>query len=159
MAYLIDGNNLIGHIFPEKLRDPASKLSLISSLLIFQRIKKRKITLVFDGPPVPELIDENLRTKAFSVVFPDLDENADQIIKRIIEKQSDLRKFYVVSSDREIRSFARASGAKSLTCEKFSKLLASAMKSYQKSMDAKKEEISLSSVDVDHWLHIFGDKK
>ncbi len=159
MAYLIDGNNLIGHIFPEKLRDPTSKLSLVSSLLIFQRIKKRKITLVFDGTPVPDLIDENLRTKVFSVVFPDMDENADQVIKRIIEKQTDLRKFYVISSDREIRSFARASGAKSLTCEEFSKLLKSAMKSYQKSMDAKKEETSLSPLEVDHWIQIFGDKK
>lgn len=159
MAYLIDGSNLIGHLFPEKLRDPASKTSLISSLLTFQRIKKRKITVVFDGPLDPDLIDKNLRTRTFSVVFPDLDENADHVIKRIIENQTDMRKFYVVSTDREIRSFAKARGAKSLTCEEFTKLLESALKSYQKSLDAKKEEISLSPLEVDHWTQIFGDKK
>ncbi len=159
MAYLIDGNNLIGHISPEHLRDPISKHSLISSLLIFQRFKKTKITLVFDGPPDPDLINKNLRKKTFSVLFPDIDENADLVIKRMIEEQTDLRRFYVVSSDREIRTFAKAKGAKSLNCDEFSKLLRSVLKKYKKYQETKKEDISLSPLEVDQWLHIFGNKK
>lgn len=159
MAYLIDGNNFLGYISPELLRNQKSKFFLISKLLIFKRVRKTKITLVFDGIPDPDLIDKNLRTKAFSVLFPDMDENADQAIKRIIEKQTDLRKFYVVSSDREIRRFAKAKGAKSLTCEEFSKLLKSALKTHKKAMEVKKEKISLSPLEVDHWLQIFGNEK
>jgi len=159
VAYLIDGNNLIGYISPEHLRDPKTKLSLISNLLIFQRFKRTKIYVVFDGTPDPDLIDKDLQKKALSVLFPDIDENADLVIKRMIEKQTDLRRFYVVSSDREIRNFAKAKGAKSLRCDEFSKLLRSVLKRYKKSLEAKKEDISLSPLEVDHWLHIFESKK
>ena len=159
MAYLIDGSNLIGYISPEHLRDPKTKRSLLSHLRIFQRFKRTKVYVVFDGTPDLELIEKDLQKKALSVLFPDIDENADLVIKRMIEKQTDLRRFYVVSSDREIRTFAKEKGAKSLHNDEFLKLLRSVLKRYKKTLEAKKEDISLSPLEVDQWLHIFEDKK
>ena len=160
MAYLIDGNNLIGYIWPSRLRDPKSKHILISQLLIFKRLKKTKIYLVFDGHPCLDMEIDKLQKKSLSVIFPALlEENADQTIKRIIEKQTDLRRFFVVSSDREIRRFTKAKGAKSLNSREFHRLLKTSLKEYRKSLETKKEEITLSPLEIDHWSEIFKGKK
>ena len=159
MAYLIDGNNLIGHLWPSRLRDPKSKHILISQLLIFKRLKKTKIYLVFDGPPLLDMEIDKLQEKSLSVIFPALEEDADQAIKRIIEKQTNLRRFFVVSSDREIRRFSKAQGAKSLYSREFHRLLKTSLKEYRKSLEAKKEEITLSPLEIDHWSEIFKRRK
>lgn len=156
MPYLIDGNNLIGHIPSLELSDPTSKHHLVAQLWIFQKAKNTKIILVFDGPPDPDLYGERLQSKAFSVIWPDWEESADTVIKRHIKKQTDLRHFFVVSSDREIKSFARANKAQVLDCGEFHKLLKAALKEYKKAKSMSKEEVTLSPLEVDHWLEIFG---
>lgn len=159
MAYLIDGNNLIGYLWPSRLRDPKSKYILISQLLIFKRLKKTKIYLIFDGPPLPDMEIDKLQKKSLAVIFPALEENADQVIKRIIEKQTYLRRFFVVSSDREIRRFTKAKGAKSIDSREFRRLLKTSLKEYRKSLEMKKEEIILSPLEVDQWREIFERRK
>ena len=51
MAYLIDGNNLLGRIAPHELREPAGRDGLVVRLLAFQRVTRARIHLVFDGNP------------------------------------------------------------------------------------------------------------
>jgi predicted RNA-binding protein with PIN domain len=156
MPYLIDGSNLIGHSPHLDLSDPRSKKKLVAQLAIFQAIKKTKIILVFDGPPDPDLVGEKFRRKEFSVFWPDMEESADTVIERWIEKQTDLRHLTVVSSDREIKTFAKMNGAKVLDCEKFHQLLKSALKEHKESKSMNKEDVTLSPLEVDHWLEIFG---
>jgi predicted RNA-binding protein with PIN domain len=156
MPYLIDGSNLIGHISTLELSDPQSKLRLVSQLLKFQTTKKAKIILVFDGPPDPDLVGENFQKKEFAIIWPDREESADTIIKQTIEKQTDLRHLYVVSSDREIKTFARVNRAKVLDCKDFHKLMKTALKEYKESQALDKEDTTLSRLQVDHWLEIFG---
>jgi predicted RNA-binding protein with PIN domain len=157
MPYLIDGSNLIGHIPTLDLSDPKSKHRLVAQIMIFQEAKKTKIILVFDGPPDPELFGEKFRRKEFSIVWPDIEESADTVLKQWIEKQTDLRHFYVVSSDREIKSYARVNRAKVLTCKEFYDLLKRTLKEYKESKAMNKEDVTLSPLEVDHWLEIFGD--
>lgn len=159
MAYLIDGNNFIGYISPSKLKDQRSRYDLASKLLIFQRLKRTKILLVFDGPLDQNLMTENLQKKSFSVIYPSFDEDADIMIKKIISKQTDLRRFYVVSSDREIKNFAKEKGAKSLNCKEFNQKLKTTLKEYRKSLETKKKAITLSPLEVKQWLKIFKNKK
>jgi len=156
MPYLIDGSNLIGHSPYLDLSDPMSKRRLVAQLAIYQATNKTKIILVFDGPPDPDLIGEKFRRKEFSILWPDTEESADTVIKRWVEKQTDLRHFYVVSSDREIKTIARMNGAKVLDCEEFHKLLKTALKEYKESKSMNKEDVTLSPLEVDHWLEIFG---
>ncbi|UCE39938.1 MAG: NYN domain-containing protein [Candidatus Aminicenantes bacterium] len=157
MPYLIDGSNLIGHMPNLELSDPKSKHRLAAQLLIFQKTKRTKIILVFDGPLDPDLFGEKFKRKEFSILWPDLEESADTRIKQWIEKQTDLRHLYVVSSDREIKSFAQRTGAKVLDCEEFHKLLKTALKESKESQAMNKEDITLSPLEVDHWLDIFGE--
>jgi predicted RNA-binding protein with PIN domain len=157
MPYLIDGSNLIGHSPHLKLADPQSKRRLVAQLAIFQETKRTKLILVFDGPPDHELVGEKFQRKELSILWPDMDESADTVIKRWVEKQTDLRHFYVVSSDREIKSFAKESGAKAMDCEEFHKLLKATLKEFKETNAMNKEDISLSPLEVDQWQKIFGD--
>lgn len=156
MPYLIDGSNLIGHIPTLELRDPKSKHRLVAQLLAFQVIKKTKIFLVFDGPPDHDLLEKNPHRSDFAILWPNQEESADTLISQWVQKQTDLRHFYVVSSDREIKTFARESGAKILDCKEFHKLLKTALKEYKESQAMEKEDITLSPLELDHWLEIFG---
>ena len=157
MPYLIDGSNLIGHIPTLDLSDPKSKHRLVAQIKIFQEAKRTKIILVFDGPPDPDFFGEKFRGKEFSIVWPDLDESADTVLKQWIERQTDLRHFYVVSSDREIKSYARVNGAKVFTSKEFHNLLKRTLKEHKESKAMNKEDVTLSPLEVDHWLEIFGD--
>lgn len=159
MAYLIDGNNFIGHISPYNIKDPRNKFHLVSKLLIFQRIKKTRIFLVFDGAPDQNLTGENFQKKNFNITFPHFNQNADGVIKEIISKQTDLRRFFVVSSDREIKRYAKEKGAKSLGCKEFNHELKAILKEHKKSLEAEKKVSPPSPLEISHWQKIFKNKK
>lgn len=93
------------------------------------------------------------------MITPPAGENADILIKEIISQQKDLKKFFVVSSDREIKNFARNRGAFTLTCKEFDIRLKKTLKQYQNAQYKKKKEIHLSPLEVNHWLNIFKRKK
>jgi predicted RNA-binding protein with PIN domain len=138
------------------LSDPQSKHRLVAQLSLFQAIKKTRIILVFDGHPDPELCGKKFRQKEFSLIWPDSENSADPLIMKLIEKQTDLRHFFVVSSDREIQDFARQNKARVLDCGDFHNVLKAALKKYKESMAMEKEDSTLSPLEMDHWLSIFG---
>ena len=61
MAYLIDGNNLLGHLFPGAHRDPDNRLKLVRRLIAFQRFTRSRVILVFDGPPSADVDSRTTR--------------------------------------------------------------------------------------------------
>jgi predicted RNA-binding protein with PIN domain len=158
VPYLIDGNNLLGFITPSKFKDQRAKHDLVLRLQTFQKLKRTKIILVFDGHPDPNLPLKTYREKKFLVLFPPPDQNADQVIKEIILKQTDLRRFFVVSSDREIKNFAQAKGAKALSCKDFSRQLSKSLKENKKAREEEKNVSPPSPLEVDQWLEIFKGK-
>ncbi len=93
------------------------------------------------------------------MIFPSFDQDADDAIKEIISKETDLRRFFVVSSDREIKNFAKAKGAKSLSCKEFERELKSALKEHRESQAKEKKAPPPSSLEIDQWLKIFKKKK
>ena len=159
MPYLIDGNNLIGHMPDLSLKNRVDRYRLISRLLNFQRVKKTRIILVFDGPPDENFAPDKFQGIPFSVRFPAMDENADMVIQEIISQETDLRQFFVVSTDREIRRFASASGAKSLKCEEFLRELKAARREHRENAEMEKQEEFPSPLEVKHWTEIFRIKK
>lgn len=159
MTYLIDGNNFIGHSRFLELEDPRSKRILVSQLSIFKTYQRTKIILVFDGPPDPSVNEKTKDIQSFRIINPQIGENADTLIKEIISQQEDLKKFFVVSSDREIREFARGRGAQVLSCPEFSRKLRRVLKEIPKTQGKQKKEPRLSPLEVDHWIEIFKQKK
>ncbi|MFQ6069260.1 MAG: NYN domain-containing protein [Candidatus Aminicenantales bacterium] len=159
MAYLIDGNNFLGYTSPSTRNSLRTRQNLIAKLLKFQEIKNTRIILVFDGAPQLELISQKLRTRRFNLLFPHPGENADERIKEIISRESDLRRFYVVSSDRAIRSYTQSKGARSLRCEEFNRELRKALKVYRNKLDEKKNFPSPTRLETAHWLEVFKKKR
>jgi len=93
------------------------------------------------------------------VVFPPAGQNADSVIKEITSKQTDLRRFFVVSSDREIQIFAKAKGANILSSKDFNRELKAKLKEHQKYLQNAKGTSPPSLLELNQWLKIFGNKK
>lgn len=159
MPYLIDGNNFLGYTAPDNFRDKRSKVRLVYQLLIFQRMKRTKVLLVFDGAPDEKLTDMRFQEKKFSIIYPPLGQNADETIKDIISRQTDLRKFFVVSSDFELKNFAKAKGARPLSSKEFSRELRRALKENRKAAELSKEVSPLTRLELNHWLQIFEKRR
>ena len=159
MAYLIDGNNFIGFTDQAALSTADSRPKLISKLLKFQSVVKSRVLLVFDGPPDFFMEKLNKNKKKFKVIFPQTNQTADEVIKEIITQETDLRRFFVVTDDREIKSFARSKGAKLLSCRDFKNNLREAMKKYREKAEMKKTESLLTPLEIKHMTEIFKTKK
>jgi predicted RNA-binding protein with PIN domain len=159
VAYLIDGNNYIGYTSSFDRKDPRSKYELVSKLFIFQKQKRTRIILVFDGAPDLNLLEKRFQKKNFSVVYPIAGQDADDTIKKIISKQTDLRRFFVVSSDREIQIFAKAKGARALSTKDFSRELKTELKKHKRHLQNEKRTSPLSPLEINQWIEIFNNKK
>jgi predicted RNA-binding protein with PIN domain len=95
MGYLIDGNNVLGHLFPGEIRDPRSRYALVFRLLAFQKVRRARLDLVFDGPADGDLARVHSQGKKFFVHFAAPGQSADDVIKELIVRQTDLRRFFV----------------------------------------------------------------
>jgi len=157
MAYLIDGNNLIGSIPTLELGDPTSRNRLLARLEIFRKVEKNRIIVVFDGPPDLKTITN--KKNPISVFYPDYDQNADAVIKELIKKETDMRRFFVVSSDREIQDFARLNKAKPINCADFNRLMKAAFKEYKNISELEKHEPTPSPYEVELWSDLFKEEK
>ena len=115
--------------------------------------------MVFDGTPDLNLLDERFQKKNFSVVFPPAGQNADSVIKEITSKQTDLRRFFVVSSDREIQIFAKAKGANILSSKDFNRELKAKLKEHQRYLQNEKRTSPPSLLELNQWIKIFDNKK
>ncbi len=158
MAYLIDGNNLLGHTIPPAYRDPQHRYDLARRLLIFQRVTRSRIILVFDGPPDPRLTEVEVPGGKFTVLFPPPGETADAVIRGLIESLIDRRRLFLVSSDRELRSLARGRGAQVLTCGEFNAMLKETLKKHRSAQEMTKRSEEHSPLEIDLWSDLFTKK-
>lgn len=157
MAYLIDGNNLMGQADPYFKLDLNSRQRLISRLLLFQKKTRCRIYLVFDGRPPLEEPVIRLNPK-FTVLFPEPGQSADQLIAGLLAWKKDRRYFTVVSSDRGVQEVARSRGAKSLPSQEFLKELKQTLKAFKKERELEKEDEDSSPLEISLWDEIFSKR-
>ena len=117
---LIDGYNLL-HQIPELAflmeEDPEeARRALIGKLQTYQRLRRHRITVVFDAWNDPEP-RHRVTIKGVQVVFTAPGETADDYLKRVAVKEKE--RAVVVTSDREIRSYVETYGAVSVTARDF----------------------------------------
>jgi len=159
MAYLIDGNNLLGALFPGQHRDPENKRKLVRRLIAFQRSRRSRIILVFDGAASADAEAMAAGRERFDIVHPPPGENADQAIGEILEGMTDLRKLVVVSSDREIRTFARLKGAVLMSAPEFKSELNRTLKARREDKEMEKGEPGPTSLEVNLWSQLFKERR
>jgi predicted RNA-binding protein with PIN domain len=159
MAYLIDGNNFLGFAFPGQHRDPENRMALVRKLLAFRKFTGSRVVLVFDGRVSDDLAALAGGEEKFRVIQPPEDASADDVIRDVIDRQKDRRRLFVVSSDREIRSYAREAGAQPLTCRDFAVELKGVLKVRKLKREMDKPEPRASAMELGLWIDVFGDKR
>jgi predicted RNA-binding protein with PIN domain len=155
MPYIIDGNNLIGCCPEIEIADPQSRDKLISIILTFQEAKNVKITIVFDGAS-EKWGNKTPITPKLTVIFPHFGRTADDEIKSIIDGYSNQHEVMLISSDRELKDFAKDKGIKTVNSIEFYYDLKKAARKTNKNREIQKRvEARLSQSEVEQWLKIF----
>jgi len=147
LTYIIDGYNLINHpLFSQKLRkskDPRIGLAESISTGRLCGSAKNKVIIVFDGyPPVQQY---RQAVANIEMLFSK-DATADARIKKILEQAANPKVLAVVSDDKEIKFFARACLAKTLSIEEFAQVKKERSKG-QKDKDLSKDALSYSQME------------
>lgn len=153
MPYLIDGHNLIAGLPDIDLDDPNDEAQLVNKLKGFAAKTRKKCTVIFDGG-LPGGTSA-LSTHSVTVVFAASERsNADSLIKRRVRRTADASKWTVVSSDREIISFAQAHRMKHISSSQFARLLQSS----EPEQETRGEEIhpTVSEEEIDEFYRAFG---
>lgn len=127
MAYIIiDGYNLIGiaHNSLEKARN-----DIVEKLCQYSSLKEHDVTIVFDGWKDGQNVETKIRIDNVNIIYSRLGEKADFVIKKILSEGT--RPWIVISSDREISSFANRKELVSLMSDEFERKLYSALYSVE----------------------------
>src|SRR5262249_42762057 len=122
MAYIVDGNNVMGQT-PGWHRDKTkARRALLDKLAAFARIKKARITVVFDGRPDRGL-PEASAFRGVKILFAEPGGDADARIAKIVEATPDRSGLTVVTSDRSLQFRVRSRGASVIRSGEFRKQL------------------------------------
>ena len=155
MAYLIDGNNLIGSAPDFSLADPESRGKMVSLIRKFQESKNTKITVFFDGEPQSSELKNPINAK-LTVVYPRYGLTADDEIKRMLDNYQQHKEIILVTTDRELKKYAKDKGARTINSIEFYFTLKKAFLSQGKKEETLKRVHTLvSQNEVEQWLKIF----
>jgi predicted RNA-binding protein with PIN domain len=155
MPYIIDGNNLIGCAPDFSLGDPEARGKMVAIIRKFQESKNAKVTVVFDGEPRGSEWRNPINSK-LTVVYPRYGLSADDEIKRMLESYQHARETVLVTTDRELKAFAKDMGVRTVNSIEFYFLLKKAFASQGKKEETlKRVNTRVSKNEVEQWLKIF----
>lgn len=125
MHIIVDGYNLIRQSDTlrgcERISLEAGRQALLRSLDGYRKLRGHRITVVFDGWVGGSPREERDRAGGMDIIYSRLGEKADEVIKRLLQRGSE--EIMVVTSDREIASFAARRGKSSIASAAFASLL------------------------------------
>jgi len=126
---IIDGYNLIRRSSSLSTLDQQDmqlgRATLLDTLETYKRIKRHKITVVFDGTNASPFALQKNQIKGIKVKFSRSGETADTVIKRMAV--SEREKALVVSSDLDLVNFAASMGAATISSSAFEEKIAMAV--------------------------------
>jgi uncharacterized protein len=145
--YIIDGNNLIGKItsiFKLQQKDKqGSREKLAYMIDNYFHDKNARVTIHFDG--YKQLPIKLTNTK---IIYSD-SKTADEKIKNQIELSNNPKNINVVTSDSNLREFARVCSSTVIKSEEFIEII------QRKDTDDEKKIIEKMKDDVEEWKQLF----
>jgi len=154
MHYLIDGYNLIHRIdsYRSKLGKSLeeARQTLLIQLSSFRAASGSEITIVFDGAAS----GGSLRS-GISILFSNLPNKADELIKRMVDQNKSKQSLTVVSSDREVTWYAKGCGCSIMTAESFYQKMKTRKSEASASDLQEKSDPQLSPREISEWMKIF----
>ena len=125
MHIIVDGYNLIrqSDLFRHSERKSLEqgRNALIRSLAAYRKIRGHRVTVVFDGWEGGSPSEERDLAGGVEIIYSRLGEKADEVIKRLLQEGSE--ESLVVTSDREIATFATRRGKTAIAAASFDALL------------------------------------
>ena len=110
---------------------------LLNMLAAYKKIKRHKITVVFDGTNAPFISQLRDKIKGIEIKFSRIGELADTVIKRMALTERE--KALVVSSDMEIVNAVASQGASTISSPMFEEKIAMAEYMSAKGIDSENE--------------------
>jgi len=161
MPLLIDGFNLI-YKFPEleknmyrgKLKE--ARLGLIEILFDYNKIKKTKIGIVFDGKR--DLSDKTKQEQIKGMqIYYSHDFSADHLIREFVKKDPNPRMITVVTSDRELTFRLNPFKPEIIKSEDFAELILKKLKEHSlpPAKPEKEDDPFLSQEEIGFWEKMF----
>jgi predicted RNA-binding protein with PIN domain len=148
VPYLIDGNNLLGSWGGPRGQDDR-RAEVVRRVAAFCRARGAKATLVFDGHPLrPEMAAQNLGPVSLRVPPPG--EDADTVIRELLDRAPRAADYVVVTSDKALYSYAKTMGAQVLRAHEWN-AIERRLPSSAKVVSEKPERED----DVEGWLRRF----
>ncbi|MEA3417393.1 MAG: NYN domain-containing protein [Thermodesulfobacteriota bacterium] len=118
---IIDGYNLIRQSDSLSVIDrrdiQSGREALLDTLAEYRKIKKHKITVVFDGTNAPSFSSRVEKLNGVKILFSRKGELADTVIKRMAATERE--KALIVSSDLDIVNYAESQGAATISSPEF----------------------------------------
>jgi len=149
MPYLIDGNNLLGS-WGGPGKEDDRRHEVVRRVAAFCRARGSRATLVFDGHPLRhEMAAQDLGPLTLRVPPPGQD--ADRVIRELVERASRPADWVVVTSDKALYSYVRTLGASVLRAHEWNALDRRVSPAAPKASEKPEQED-----DVAGWLRKFG---
>ena len=149
MAYILDGNNVMGQT-PGWHRDrAAARKRLLDLIARFANIKKVRTIAVFDGAP-DQGIPDGSGYRGVRVLYAERGSDADSRIEQLVESSRDRRGLTVVTSDRRLALAVRSLGAKVMRSGDFRRLVDDTL---EKQVEGGER---IEEASVNEWLRYFG---
>lgn len=122
MAYLVDGNNVMGQRVGWHRDKAGARRRLMSDLARFARSERASVSVVFDGAPEDHFPDGS-DFMGVRVHYAARGSDADGRIKHMVDDERERRTLVVVTSDRKLADYVRRSGVRILRAGEFRKRL------------------------------------
>jgi predicted RNA-binding protein with PIN domain len=141
---LIDGYNLMAKMDGLGGNLEARREKFIRTLSQYREQKYHTITVVFDGEKGGWVTESHERVMGINIVYSRLGEKADDVIKRMVKEEG--IEYTVITSDKEVASFAEGAGYIAISSEDFIPKLYSGGRMAKGEWKDEEEEYSPSSV-------------
>jgi uncharacterized protein len=139
---VIDGYNLIRQSpalsAQEELSLELGRDALLERLRQYKRVRSHRITVVFDAANKPNLAEERSQQQGIRIIYSGQGETADTVIKRICRKQGE--KVLLVTTDRELASYAEGRGSVAIDSEDFEARMEMALHMDAKGVEEENEK-------------------
>jgi predicted RNA-binding protein with PIN domain len=160
MHYLIDGYNLlfcVGQLTPNR---PANLEPVRTELLRMLQTRfpagGDPVTVVFDARRAPPTVKERNEYHGIEVLVT-RDEEADDLIERVIKQAASPKRLGVVSDDHRLIRAARRRGCATIETAAFYEMLLTPAPAKRPRPAADPERPSLSADEVQVWMKEFGE--
>ena len=152
MPYLVDGNNLLGSWGGPQGGDDR-RHEVVRRVGAFCRARGARATIVFDGHPLrADLAAQNLGPVSLRV--PECGQDADSVIRDLVERAARPAEVIVVTSDKALYSHAKMLGAGVMRAHEWNHIerVLAARKPGDRGTEKPDQED-----DVAGWLKTFGE--